>query len=217
MSVSWRSATHVAAVPGTPAVCVDPSSTRLTSVRPAAGLCRCVLCPPHVSTATFFYKGCMAWCTWPPPHLLLRSAMWFLLRRNQPSFLSDLLVTSDIHMRDGQGRLCLEMMPCCVRTALHTPAACLAFHPITGQGARQPMSRPPTATWPCNKNMGRVQGHGAAAAVPSLARSALSQIPQEANCKPFSILRPSSVPLFFPPLPPAPPYIPAPLPSNACH
>jgi hypothetical protein len=42
-------ATHVAAVPGTPAVCVEASSTRPTSVRPAAGLRRCVG-PPHVST-----------------------------------------------------------------------------------------------------------------------------------------------------------------------
>jgi hypothetical protein len=44
-------AAHVATVPGTPAVCVEASSTRPTSMRPAAGLAhRCVLCPPHVST-----------------------------------------------------------------------------------------------------------------------------------------------------------------------
>jgi hypothetical protein len=35
-------ATYIAAVPGAPAVCVEASSTRPTSVRPAAGLCRCV-------------------------------------------------------------------------------------------------------------------------------------------------------------------------------
>jgi hypothetical protein len=37
-------ATHVAAVPGTPAVCVESSVTRPTGVRPAAGICRCVRC-----------------------------------------------------------------------------------------------------------------------------------------------------------------------------
>ena len=35
-------ATYIAAVPGAPAVCVEASSTRPTSVRPAAGLRRCV-------------------------------------------------------------------------------------------------------------------------------------------------------------------------------
>jgi hypothetical protein len=40
--VGATGATHVAAVPGTPAVCVKALSTRPTSVRPAAGLRRCV-------------------------------------------------------------------------------------------------------------------------------------------------------------------------------
>jgi hypothetical protein len=44
-------ATHVAAIPGTPAVCVEASSTRPTGVRPqAVQLAAPPLCPPHVST-----------------------------------------------------------------------------------------------------------------------------------------------------------------------
>jgi hypothetical protein len=64
--------THVAAVPGTPAVCVEASSTRPTSVRPAAGLRRCVrrtsrlgLFPPrtaspHPQHALRTMVGCLA-------------------------------------------------------------------------------------------------------------------------------------------------------------
>jgi hypothetical protein len=43
------SMTRVATAPDTPAAVVEPPATRPTSVRPAAGLCRCVRCTPRLS------------------------------------------------------------------------------------------------------------------------------------------------------------------------